>query len=269
VFFGSWHVTAGDTQITPIVEASVGRPADLLALVGAAEPEPVVLVSPAPTMVEAVIAAAAPHTRLAHLQRPLADAAVRLAARHRDRAVAPHAIRPLYVRRPDAVLARERAARRSTAALELTRATADANLADVGALQRRVFTNPWRTDVMEWELRHSDVARVYLARTPDGALAGYCACWLVFDELHLNSLAVDDVWRRHGVAKTLLRYVFRDCVAAGAVSATLEVRRSNAAALALYAGFGFHVEAVRRDYYQVPREDALILWNRALPRVAS
>jgi len=95
-------------------------------------------------------------------------------------------------------------------------------------------------------------------------LIAYCACWMVFDELHINSLAVDPARRRHGVARRLLRQVFRDAVASGAGSATLEVRHSNAPAIALYEGLGFRGEGVRRDYYQDPREDALILWNRRL-----
>ena len=55
----------------------------------------------------------------------------------------------------------------------------------------------------------------------------------------------------------------------GAQSATLEVRRSNEAARALYEGLGFRVDGVRRDYYQHPREDALILWNRHLAAEAA
>ncbi len=90
------------------------------------------------------------------------------------------------------------------------------------------------------------------------------ACWLIFDELHINSLAVDERLRRRGIARRLLRGVFRDAIGAGARSATLEVRRSNEAARRLYLSLGFVVDAVRRDYYQLPREDALILWHRQL-----
>jgi ribosomal-protein-alanine N-acetyltransferase len=145
----------------------------------------------------------------------------------------------------------------------IARAGAD-DLAAVEALQRRTFTNPWGTDAIRWELEHTDVARLYVCRAPLGAVIGYCACWLVFDELHINSLAVEDTWRRRGLALRLLKTVIAEAVAGGARSATLEVRRSNEAARALYEGLGFHVEGVRRDYYQQPREDALILWHRAL-----
>jgi len=152
-------------------------------------------------------------------------------------------------------------------AFSITRASPTDDLTEVEALQRRAFTNPWGADALRWELQNTDVARLYLMRGADGALVAYCSCWHVFDELHINSLAVDEAWRRRGLARHLLRAVFRDSIAAGVASATLEVRRSNTAALELYTGLGFQVEAVRRDYYQTPREDALILWHRSLARL--
>jgi ribosomal-protein-alanine N-acetyltransferase len=113
-------------------------------------------------------------------------------------------------------------------------------------------------------LANSDVARLYALSGPKGELLAYCSCWMLFDELHINSLAVDEGWRRRGLARRLLKEVFREAVAAGARSATLEVRQSNQAARALYEGLGFVVEGTRRGYYQSPREDALILWHRRL-----
>jgi [ribosomal protein S18]-alanine N-acetyltransferase len=146
----------------------------------------------------------------------------------------------------------------------VVRASPDEDLRDVEALQRRAFTNAWGADAIRWELQNTDVARLYLMRTAAGMLVGYCACWMVFDELHINSLAIDAPWRRRGLARRLLREVFRDAILAGAQSATLEVRQSNTPARELYEGLGFKVEALRRDYYQDPREDALVLWHRSL-----
>ncbi|HEX5217121.1 MAG TPA: tRNA (adenosine(37)-N6)-threonylcarbamoyltransferase complex dimerization subunit type 1 TsaB [Vicinamibacterales bacterium] len=210
--------------------------------------------------------AARPDIVIAAPAMTLAEAAARLAARHPERGTAPHAIKPVYVRRTDAEIAREksRATAVDVAAFTIERAEPTTNLEAVAALQRLTFTNPWGADAMRWELEHTDVARLYLLRAPDGVLVGYCACWLVFDELHINSLAVDPAWRRRGLARHLLAAVFGDAAALGARAATLEVRRSNDAARGLYEGLGFRVEGTRRDYYQNPREDGLILWRRGL-----
>jgi ribosomal-protein-alanine N-acetyltransferase len=150
-----------------------------------------------------------------------------------------------------------------TEGVEITRASAEDDLAEIAALQARTFTNPWSAESLRWELANTDVARLYVMRQA-GHVIGYCACWVILDELHINSLAVDPDRRREGLATALLREVCRDAGRAGATKATLEVRRSNDAALALYSRLGFAVEGVRQDYYQHPREDALVLWCRRL-----
>jgi ribosomal-protein-alanine N-acetyltransferase len=150
------------------------------------------------------------------------------------------------------------------ASLRIRRLTGAEDLSAVEALQRQTFTNAWGADAIRWELQHTDVARLYVVETGAGELVAFCACWIVFDELHINSFAVSPPWRRRGLATRLLRAVFGEARAAGATSATLEVRASNVAARRLYERLSFTVEGVRRDYYQAPREDALILWNRQL-----
>lgn len=212
-----------------------------------------------------------PHATIDTSALNLAHGAVTIAARHTALAVAPHALRPLYVRRPDAELARARArADRPAAApadIRISRSSSPADLAEVAALQRRSFTHAWGAEAIQWELENTNVARIYIARAAAGALVAYCACWIVFDELHINSLAVDESVRRQGIARRLLDNVVRDALAEGARMATLEVRQSNAAARALYEGLGFRIEGVRRNYYQDPREDGLILWHRTLTGV--
>jgi ribosomal-protein-alanine N-acetyltransferase len=205
-----------------------------------------------------------PSARLVPMPVTLAESAARAAASDPGRAVVPHALRPLYVRRPDAVLARERAASDRPPPFVIRRATSRDDLTAVAALQRQTFTNPWGAESIRWELEHTDVSRLYVMHDASGALVAYCACWMVFDELHINSLAVDEQRRRAGLATRLLRHVLAEAAAAGARSATLEVRRSNTAARAVYERLGFLVEGIRRDYYQDPREDAVILWHRNL-----
>ena len=143
----------------------------------------------------------------------------------------------------------------------------DADLDAVAALEARCFSNPWTREMMAAELQRSSAAHVFLLRQPDGPIAAFCSCWIVLDELHVNTIAVDEPHRRAGVGRALMEHVLEAAARLGATRATLEVRESNAAARGLYERLGFSVAAVRRNYYTQPVEDALILWrgNLAIP----
>ena len=146
----------------------------------------------------------------------------------------------------------------------IERLTDDTDLEAVAALEAETFTNPWTRDMLARELERSDVTRVYVLRRPGQRVAAFCACWVVHDELHVNTIAVDAAVRRQGLATRLMEHVMRDAAREGARRATLEVRRSNGAALALYQQLGFTITAVRPRYYSHPEEDALILWREQL-----
>ena len=135
-----------------------------------------------------------------------------------------------------------------------------ADLDAIVALEAQAFTNPWPRETLVWELTNSDVTRIYLLRSDAGAVVAFCVCWVVFDELHINTLAVAPDERRKGLATLLLRRVLAEALKEGARKATLEVRASNTAALALYERLGFRVTSTRPRYYTNPDEDALILW---------
>ena len=92
-------------------------------------------------------------------------------------------------------------------------------------------------------------------------MAGFCACWLVFDEVHINNVAIRPIYRGMGMGTALLRHVLAEGRRLGARRATLEVRASNTGARRLYERLGFYVAGTRRNYYTNPVEDALILWR--------
>jgi ribosomal-protein-alanine N-acetyltransferase len=129
----------------------------------------------------------------------------------------------------------------------------------VAALEASTFTNPWTREMLERELQQSAVARVYVVRLPGRRVAAFCACWLVYDELHINTIAVDPDLRRQGLATALMNRIIEEAAAEGATRTYLEVRRSNLPAQALYERLGFTVSGVRRGYYTSPEEDALVL----------
>lgn len=192
----------------------------------------------------------------------LAEAAARLAIRRGLTGAPPHALRPIYIRRPDAELARDRAA--AAIDVDVAEVNDTATLAEVAALHTRVFGHGTGTDGLVGGQANRAIARVHAARHRSGEVIGYTVVWVVLDELHIHDVAVDPGFRRKGVANTLLNHVLSDARTAGATSATLEVRAANSAARALYEKFGFATEAVRPSYYENPSDDALIMWRRNL-----
>ena len=145
------------------------------------------------------------------------------------------------------------------AGMLIERISESVDLDAVAALEADTFTNPWTREMLERELRQSDVARVYVVRLPGYRVAAFCACWLVYDELHINTIAVDARLRRQGLATALMSHLLAEGAAQGARRTFLEVRRSNLPAQCLYERLGFTVSAVRRNYYSQPEEDALVL----------
>ena len=98
-------------------------------------------------------------------------------------------------------------------------------------------------------------ARVWLARA-GGRIVAYVIVWIVADEVHVQSVATIAAERRHGHARRLLRHVLDAAKGGTARLVLLEVRRSNAGAIALYRSFGFAVFGLRRRYYP-DDEDAI------------
>ncbi len=140
------------------------------------------------------------------------------------------------------------------------RLTSSTDLDGLLALDEVCFHRPWTRADYDREL--SDPARcfVFLAKV-DARIIGYCAFWRIFDEAHVNNFAVHPDWRRRGIGRALLGHSLAAAAALGAPKATLEVRASNAAAIALYESGGFSRAGLRRAYYTHPVEDALILWR--------
>jgi ribosomal-protein-alanine N-acetyltransferase len=135
-----------------------------------------------------------------------------------------------------------------------------ADLPQVVGIERRSFPAPWSLAMFVLEL--SKPAGVCLAAedtTEDGGVAGHMICSRYDTVWHLMNIAVAPEDRRKGIGRALLAGLLERLDDDAQV--TLEVRRSNAAALALYESFGFRAAGVRRRYYQDNGEDALILWR--------
>lgn len=132
-----------------------------------------------------------------------------------------------------------------------------AHLAPIAALERACFSQPWSEEMLAEELR-SDCASFLVAQSGSGSVMGYAGLHVVLDEGYIDNVAVAEGFRRQGVADALLA-MFLKFGRANLAFLTLEVRKSNRAAIDLYLKNGFAQVAARKDYYKNPTEDAIIM----------
>ena len=133
-----------------------------------------------------------------------------------------------------------------------------ADLPQVVAIERRSFPTPWSLAMFVLEL--SKPAGVCLAAFEGDEMLGYLICSRYDTVWHLMNVSVDPSRRRQGIASALLASLI-ERIDDPQSQLTLEVRQSNAGAIALYERFGFRSAGVRRRYYQDNGEDALIMWR--------
>ena len=135
----------------------------------------------------------------------------------------------------------------------------DADVDAVLALDALVHPTTWSPEFMRSQLGLPG-SRTNLVAELHGDLVGHAALLVVADEGHVTSVAVAPDHQRMGIGRVLLAALCRDAEHRGLVAMTLEVRVSNAAAIALYRRFGFAPSGVRPGYYADDGEDALIMW---------
>ena len=138
--------------------------------------------------------------------------------------------------------------------------TAD-HLDQVAELERICFSAPWSRKMLAEELEN-DCAAFLVAEDAAGDVLGYAGLLVAADEGYITNVAVFPEQRRRGIAGQLLQVFLNFAEANRLAFLTLEVRPSNAAAIALYQGFGFQEAGRRKNYYDLPKEDALILTRR-------
>ena len=126
-------------------------------------------------------------------------------------------------------------------------------------LERMCFSRPWAKKMLAEELDNQCAAFLVAVEPETEKAVGYAGLLVVADEGYITNVAVDPSCRRQGVAAQLLQVFDNFAKGNHLAFLTLEVRPSNAAAIALYEGFGFREVGRRRNYYDLPKEDALIL----------
>ena len=130
------------------------------------------------------------------------------------------------------------------------------HVAQIAAMEREYFSAPWDEASLRSELENP--LALWLVALDGDTVAGYVGSQSVLGESDMMNLAVRPDYRRQGVGRALVERLLWE-LAEENHCLTLEVRASNAAAIALYEGLGFRQVGRRPKYYLNPPEDALIL----------
>ena len=131
------------------------------------------------------------------------------------------------------------------------------DLEQVMEIEKENFSVPWTENGFFTFLIRQDT--LFLAAEDEEGIAGYCGIVMVPDEGDITNVSVAKGRRRQGIGTLLVEELLRRAGEAGVRKFYLEVRESNQAALALYEKLGFQREGIRRDYYEEPKENAVLM----------
>lgn len=132
------------------------------------------------------------------------------------------------------------------------------DLEAVHRIDKRCFPSPWLSSAYLTEL--SNRSACYLVARLGQEVVGYGGHWVIMDEAHITTLAVDPAYQGRKIGERLLLALMEEAVLLGASRATLEVRESNRAAQRLYTKYGFYAAAIRKNYYTDNGENAVVMW---------
>ncbi|MDA3847051.1 MAG: ribosomal protein S18-alanine N-acetyltransferase [Vallitaleaceae bacterium] len=125
-------------------------------------------------------------------------------------------------------------------------------------IEVEAFSVPWTYEAIKGELVNPKA--IYIVAEIDDIVRGYAGLWQIIDEGYITNIAVDDAFRHRGIGYELVKKLEVIGREKGIDRFTLEVRESNDAAIGLYKKMGFEVCGKRINFYDRPKEDAIIMW---------
>ena len=147
--------------------------------------------------------------------------------------------------------------------MPVLRKAEESDAKELRRLETASFGDPW-SEKMIADLFHNEWDHVYVLEREDHTLSGYINYRFLCGEGELMRIAVDPCDRGRGYSRKLMDQMEETALKNEITAETLEVRSGNVPAIKLYESYGFVKEAVRKDYYEDPVEDALIMWLRRI-----
>jgi ribosomal-protein-alanine N-acetyltransferase len=136
----------------------------------------------------------------------------------------------------------------------------EGHIHQVAELEKACFASPWSVESFYGEL-HNPLSVLYVAVTQN-IVVGYISMQHIIDEGFIANLAVATEYRNNEIARALILKLVEYAKENKLSFLTLEVRKSNSAAIHLYTSTGFVTEGERRNFYEHPKEDAFIMTKR-------
>jgi ribosomal-protein-alanine N-acetyltransferase len=133
------------------------------------------------------------------------------------------------------------------------------DISAVTRIERASFSTVWPSDAFFNELSTNKLAHYFVGRVDDRIVA-YGGIWVILEDSHVTTLAVDPEYRGKGFGEIVLLHLIDEALERGAAWMTLEVRESNTVAQQLYRKYGFTTVTMRRGYYSDDNESALVMW---------
>ena len=133
-----------------------------------------------------------------------------------------------------------------------------AHIDQMEQIEIECFSVPWSREALEEELENP-YAHYVVCTDGAGNVLGYIGSRIVLDSADITNVAVRPVYRRRGIARQLVGRMLEQMAEKGVTGVLLEVRESNLPAQNCYAQAGFTVVGRRKNYYELPKEDALLM----------
>ena len=137
------------------------------------------------------------------------------------------------------------------------------DIAAVLRIEKASFSTVWPSDAFYNELSTNRVAHYFVGRMA-GRIVAYGGIWVILEDSHVTTLAVDPAYRGRRLGEVMLLRLIDEAIERGAAWMTLEVRESNTVAQRLYRKYGFTTVTMRRGYYSDDNESALVMWAGSL-----